>query len=158
MHLAYLQNYKQDFKEYIIKHKKESALTNIEITASDLYDNTATVSWEDDNREIVYQGKLYDIIALKPHGNKVTITVASDDQEMALKKEFASMYDVNSHSSTKGPFELLKNFLMLKYLVNTSEINFNNTTPLCISKTTSPVFSITPVVINPDTPPPDFFI
>ena len=38
-------------------------------------------------REIVYQDKLYDIITIKHHGDKVTITVASDDQEMALKKE-----------------------------------------------------------------------
>ena len=68
------------------------------------------------------------------------------------------MYDLNSHSNTKGPFELLKNFLMLKYLVNTTEINFANTVPLCMSQPANPVFSITSVVINPDTPPPDYFI
>ena len=158
LHLVYLENYKKDFKEYIIKHKNESVLTNIDVKANELYVNSTSISWEDSNQEIIYKDKLYDVITIQHHGDKVTITVVSDDQEMTLKKEFASTYDVSSRSTSKGPFELLKNFLTLKYLVTTSEINFSYTSIHCISQTTNPTFFITSVVINLDTPPPDSFI
>ena len=158
LHLMHLENYKKDFKEYIIKHHKESGLTNIEIKTDQLFVNSASILWEDDNQEIVYKDKLYDIIAIKYHGDHIIITVASDEQEMALKKEFASIYNTNSHNGAKGPYDLLKNFFALKYLVNNVAIKFSNTECFCLSHSISPVFRIPSMVINLDTPPPDSFI
>lgn len=157
LHLVYLENYKEDFKEYIIKHKKEVVLTNIEIKANEMYVNSASISWEDDNHEIVYHDNLYDIIAIEYHANKVIVTVASDEQEMSLKKEFASLYDINSHNKTKSPFELLKNFFSLKFLANCMPFQFNNVEDICSANVISQVFQISTMVIHLETPPPDLF-
>lgn len=157
LHLIYLGNYKQDFKEYILKNKKETAFTIININSNELYTNSSTITWEDDNKEVVYKGILYDILSLEKSGSIITLKVVSDKQEVELKKQFASIFNVNSNKSTKGPFNLLKNFFSLKYVVNNIFIEFNNPTLNCVSFNTPLTFHLTNMVIHQETPPPDFF-
>ena len=76
---------------------------------------------------------------------------------MELKKEFASLYDVSSNQKTKGPFNLLKNFFTLKYLAAHSDINFNNSVFSLSNFVSFQSVQISSIVINLDTPPPQFF-
>jgi len=157
LHLMYLENYKKDFREYIIKHKKEVVLTSIEINVNELYVNSASLYWEDDNQEVIYKGKLYDIILLQAHGEKITMTVVSDDEEADIKEAFADEFtETGTSRASKGPLRLLKDFFALKYTMS-SDI-------LLLAKPATPDRSFcsffashwTSHSISKETPPPDF--
>lgn len=158
LHLVFLKSYKKEFKSYIFEHKKETAFTTISINPSELYINSTSVTWEDENKEIIYKGMLYDIVSVSKTESKIIVTVVSDTQEMELKKQFASIYDINSNTSTKHPFELLKNFFALKYIVNNTLIEFNNSVLNCVSPNSYLLSQIPTIVIHQETPPPEFCI
>jgi len=158
LHLVYLGNYKKEFKEYILKNKKETAFTTIHINLNELYANSASLTWEDENKEIIYKGTLYDILSIEKVGFVVTLKVVSDKQEMELNKQFASVYDINSSTTTKHPFELLKKFFALKYIIHNTSFEFNSSLIPCISPNTNLSFKIATVLIPQETPPPDFCI
>jgi hypothetical protein len=157
LHLNYLKNYKQDFKEYLLKNKKETTLTNISINSNELYINSTLITWEDDNKEVIYKGILYDIVSIVKSEHKMILNAVSDKQEMELKKQFASVFDINSNTCTKHPFELLKNFFSLKYIVNNTSIEFNNSILNRVFPNTYPAFQITNTITRLETPPPDVY-
>lgn len=158
LHLIYLKNYKKDFKEYILKNNKEIAFTTININSGELYTNSTSLIWEDDNKEVIYKGKLYDILSIEKVGSIIKLKIVSDQQETGLKKQFASVYDINSSTTTKHPFNLLKTFFALKYVVNSPYFEFNIPLLNCVSPNTNQSFHITTMVIHQETPPPDFCI
>lgn len=120
IYTAYLKSYKKEFQSFIFQNKNLKTHTTIQINPSELYTDSKTIVWEDRNKEVEYKGLLYDIVSVKSIGTKVELTIVSDFQEMQLKKQFASVYDVTSKDSTKEPFNLLKNLLALKWIVNYS--------------------------------------
>jgi len=127
IHHCYLLSYKKEFKSYLQKNKNQQAFTIINITPSELYTNSKKITWEDGNKEVLYNGTLYDIVSLKTKGTFIELSVVSDIQEMNLKKQFSLLFNLNSQSKTKEPFSLLKSFLALKCLVNSSFYSFKNT-------------------------------
>lgn len=157
LHQVYLKSYKKEFKAYISKYKEQSAFSTININPSELYANSANIIWEDENKEVVYKGILYDVLEVKGNGLVVELKVVSDYQEMELKKEFASLFDVSSNEKTKGPFDLLKNFMALKYLAAHSDICFNSSFFVLKKIGSFQTIQINSIVINLDTPPPQFF-
>lgn len=158
MHTAYLKNYKKDFRQYMSKNKKEMALSSISIHPSELYCNSTRVVWEDENKEVVYKGVLYDVVSVKNNGLTVELTLVSDEQEMEIKKQFAALYNINSHSSAKGPFDLLKGFLALKCIVHTTRIELSNVEVSTGSYCSTQLFNLSTKVIPKDSPPPDLFM
>ena len=61
LHQLYLKSYKKDFKAYISKYKEQSAFSTITINPSELYANSKTITWEDEFKEVIYNGVLYDV-------------------------------------------------------------------------------------------------
>ncbi len=157
LHQLYLKSYKKEFKAYISKYKEQSAFSTITINPSELYSNSKHIIWEDEYKEVVYKGILYDVVSIKGKGLTVELTVVSDHQEMQLKKEFASLYDVSSNQKTKEPFNLLKTFFALKYLATHSDISFNNSSSIFKIFGLFQNIQINSIVINLETPPPQFF-
>lgn len=157
LHQLYLKSYKKEFKSYIKTHKTTTAFSIITIYPSELYTNSANIIWEDEHKEVVYKGILYDVVKINGKGLTVELTVVSDDQEMEIKKQFASLYDVNSNQKTKSPFDLLKNFFALKYLVNHSDFCFSNSFFNFKNLVSFQAIKINLITINLETPPPQFF-
>lgn len=157
LHQLYLKNYKKEFKSYIKTHKEQSAFSTITIYPSELYKNSANIIWEDEYKEVVYKGVLYDVVSVKGKGLTVELTVVSDHQEMELKKEFASLYDVNTAEKTKGPFNLLKNFFALKYLAPCSDFSFHNVVFSLGNLVSFQTIKIKSAIICLETPPPQSF-
>ena len=156
MHKLYLKSYKKEFKSYILKHKEQSVFSTISITPSELYTNSNRIIWEDEYKEVVYKGILYDVVSVKSKGVTVELMVVSDHQEMQLKKEFASLYDISSSQKTKGPFDLLKNFFALKYIVSNTELEFKNPMVCNNNSFQTQLFQIVTRTIHAESPPPDF--
>lgn len=155
IHLGYLKSYKKEFKSFIFHNKEKTTRTVLLIHPSELYTNSSVIIWEDENKEIIYKGILYDILQIKNAGKKVALTVVSDKREMNLKNQFVATFDSESNKTTKIPFKLLKNFLALQYLVVDSNISFAiNELNLSLFYS-SKVFYLFPVYLLMDTPPPD---
>jgi hypothetical protein len=110
--------------------------------------------WEDENKEVVYKGHLYDIVDIQVVNEKVVLTVVSDTQEMKLKKQFASMYDENDVNQSSQPAKLLKQLLSLKCICHYDVFEFIKTTNV-ISFFQSNRFVIQTGVQCVETPPPN---
>lgn len=101
---------------------KEFVITDtIYINPCQLYINSNTVQWVDKNKEIIYNGDLYDIVSIKNENGKVKLYVISDKQEMEYKYCFAHQEDTNNNKNS--PIKLLKQFFVLKF-VSTTELQF----------------------------------
>jgi hypothetical protein len=151
----YLKSYKKDFKAFVFKNKTIIAHTKIEIHKNQLYKNSKQLVWEDDNKEVVYKGHLYDIVDIQVVNDKVVLTVVSDTQEMNLKKQFASMYNENDVNQSSQPAKLLKQLLSLKGICHNDVFEFIKTTNV-ISFFQSNRFVIQTGVQCVETPPPIF--
>lgn len=156
VYLGYLNSYKKEFKSYIFQNKQKTISTVLLINPSELYTNSTCLIWEDENKEIIYKGILFDILQIKSSGKKVAITVISDQQEMMLKKRFNEMFDSESNKTTKNPFSLLKNFFAFKYIINDPYVNFKINEVNLTLFYSSKVFQLFPVYLSQDTPPPDY--
>lgn len=158
LHKSYLKAYKKEFKSFIFNNKKKVNYSTISINPSELYTNSKKITWEDENKEVIYKGVLYDIVCVKTIGVKVELTVVSDEQEMKLKKQFASLFDIDSNKTTKDPFDLLKSFFALKYITTSSSANICNS-ELILNKThLYNVFKISKGFNSQTNPPPNFCI
>lgn len=157
LHQAYLKSYKKEFKSYIKSQKNVTAFSIISISPSELYTNSKNITWEDEYKEVIYKGVLYDVVKVNGKGLTVELTVVSDEQEMKLKKQFASLYDFRSNEKTKTPFDLLKSFFALKYLAANVDYGFDNHILNGTKPFSFQFIHINSVVINLDTPPPQFF-
>jgi hypothetical protein len=152
---AYITSYKKEFKHYISTHKENTGVTTVTINPSDLYCNSARITWEDDNKEIVHEGVLYDIVSIGSGGLTVELTVVSDKQEMELKNQFASIYDVSSGKATKNPLHLLKAFLALKFVPAADNMELNNPGEHYAFRYPHRSFLVVNKIISIETPPPD---
>lgn len=106
-----------------IDNYKSSITDTIYINPSELYANSKTVQWEDDNHEIIYFDKLYDIVSINNENGKVKILAISDKREMEYRICFAQQEDISK--TTNSPMKLLKQFLNLKFVCN-NPIDFSN--------------------------------
>lgn len=156
IHLYYLNSYKKEFKLFLKQNKVQNAQAIIYINPHELYTNSDKIIWEDENKEVIYKGVLYDILEIKNAGLRVALIAVSDAKEMILKKQFSELYNVNEHQSTKNPFHLLKHFLGLKTIMNSITICCDAYASEGVMIHTPGFFRITSVFISEDTPPPDF--
>ncbi len=155
IHLHYLKSYKKEFKIFLKQTKNIRSKSTIYVNPNELYANSEKISWEDDNKEISYQGILYDIIRIENRGLKVAIIAVSDEQEMFLKKQFAELFDLNANETTKNPLCQLKSFFNLKCIV--AHLNFDTLLHFYNhnSSTFPHSFLISPIFLETETPPPD---
>lgn len=119
---AHVTNYKKDFRSYLSSHSKLLITTVITINKTDLYKNMANIIWEDENQEVVYNNKLYDVIAVKSLEDKVQITVVSDEKEQDLKNQFSGVYGSEFIKKQNNPISLLKQFLALKCTLSDTKL------------------------------------
>jgi hypothetical protein len=153
---CYLSSYQNAYQSYVKDGQEYISSTKILINPSQLYVNCKTISWEDDNKEVVVNGILYDIVSITSYKGKTILTVLSDQQEQEIKKQFASTYDTQStKSSNNNPIKLLKEFLALKFLNDTKEcadLFLNQNASLAYAEYS---FSIKQVFLSQETLPPN---
>lgn len=111
---AFMKSYKKEFRSYIKHNKQVSSV--ISINPSQLFVNSNEIYWEDDNKEVIFKGQLYDVIEIKCKGGKVHLQVLSDVNEQEMKKEFAESNNAFSKKNSSGLMKVLKQFLGLKYI------------------------------------------
>jgi hypothetical protein len=68
-----------------------------------------------DNKEIFYQGKLYDVISMAKGADSVDLTVIQDEKEGSIFKRIKYLFTSSEDSNKKTPQELIR-LLSLDYL------------------------------------------
>ena len=121
LYTSYLTSYHADYHSFISNEKAQLITTEISINPSQLYINSKTLCWDFNNKELIFNDVLYDIVSIKSVKGQVILTVLSDSQEQEIKKQFAENYEVNSSKSTSHPIKLLKQFLAFKYITQSDE-------------------------------------
>jgi hypothetical protein len=155
MHLSFLSSYKKEFRAYLSLNKENLKSSEITIKSSELYKNSQTIIWEDDNKEIVYKGVLYDVISIRSNKENVIVTVFSDTQEVEIKNQFAANYNDISSKTANKPMKLLKQFLALQYISPTTEL-FNSVSASTILVNHKDYhFYISSGFLSQETPPPN---
>lgn len=153
---GFISQYQTDYQAYIQKEKSKINTSEILINPSQLYINSARVSWEDDNKELVVDGVLYDVVSITVnHKGKLVITILSDDQEQKFKKEFASNFDdVYTSKKSNNPLKLLKQFLALKFINQNNKESYLTINPSLHLNYTEFQFHVNSVFLSQETPPP----
>lgn len=107
--------HKKEFKAYI--RSRFAKTIKISIHPSELYSNNSKINWLDDNKEVIINDVLYDVISIKNNGTLVVLTVVDDKKEKELMDTYRDRFDDfrASHSSKNKP-QVAKDFFSLKYL------------------------------------------
>lgn len=157
LYKSYLCSYKSNFREYININKKNVSHSTIRITPSELYVNSNRIIWEDENKEVVYDGVLYDVFNIKCQNGQVVLTLISDTQEQEIKKQFAENFKENSSNQTHNSLKLLKQFLGLKYISNDDVLKINSS-QILNEYQMGLALTLVSVFISTETLPPNRFV
>jgi len=147
-----LKSHKKEFKAYIRTHFAKTE--QLEISPSELYTNSRQITWLDENKEVLLNGVMYDIVSIRNAGTKVVLYAVNDKAEKELmnryQKQFNDIYENGNSGKQKN--NLLKDFLSLKYfqksfsLINLISSNHNYPANF--------TFEIPAVYLGVQTPPP----
>jgi hypothetical protein len=127
--VSFIHFKKSDFK----KTSSFSASTNcitLKISTENLYKNHAGISWEDDNKEIVLNGKFYDIKRIFLKGNYTILFVISDASEtVAFLNYFANDKPLKNSLINLlkflGDFQFTLSYSYLFYPINYNANSFS---------------------------------
>ncbi len=153
IYFTYIYLYQNAYHTYIKQNKEVLNTTKVFLNPSELFANSSTITWEDNNNEIIMNGVLYDVISVSSEKGRVTLTVLSDYQEAVMKKEFASTYDASSSKSTSTPIKLLKQFLSFKFVTDSYSLS-NEQITVGLRFCNRYTFILRDVYISLETPPP----
>lgn len=70
----YLRSYKKEFRSFV-NIQKQDKLESYTIPLNQLYVSSAVLKWEDENKEVIIEGKLYDVIALVIQNDQVILSL-----------------------------------------------------------------------------------
>lgn len=149
-----LNSHKTGFKQYI--RSNYARIEILEIDPSELYCNTETITWHDENTEISRNGTMYDILHIAFSGTKVKLFVVNDQNEKELMNHYKDQFNdsYGNTASGKKSNNLIKHLIALKYLL-TDRFLFLNPNPE--NSTYQPIAtSITEDLNDPVYSPPEF--
>jgi hypothetical protein len=107
-----IHSHRQAFQKFLIRNHKD--LKKIEILPSELYKNTAEITWDKGHSEMLMNHELYDIILIKQSREKVELYLVSDKEEKEMNEKFQNSSDMLYGNSASGG-NLVKNFLTLEF-------------------------------------------
>lgn len=154
---TYISFHQSTFQASLKKINQNLFTTKIFINPSELYTNSKNLIWEDDNKEIIKEGILYDIISIDSKDGKIMLTVISDSKEQEIKKQFASLYKDNYTHPSNNLTKLLKQLLALKFLFYFNSSFNSNQHFSTISYVRFNLLKDKPVFLPKEVPPPNFF-
>lgn len=85
-------------KQKIIQHQMLEQLESASLQTITV--NKVDITWVKKNKEIIVNGKLFDVKSYSVAGNKIILTGLYDDDEDKLKKEFSNLIHQKKNDST----------------------------------------------------------
>lgn len=146
---------KANFRAYVAQNL--SQLEQISISPFQLFSDSKDMEWLDENKEIMVNGILYDIISIKNSGKTVSLFVINDTKEKALMDNYSKVVNSNETNSNSSKSNIVKNFLSLKFIQSPSyEFNISSSN-LTNKHFTTYTVSLSDVFMSQETPPPNNF-
>ena len=123
-------SHQNQFRAFIFKNLDK--VIKVDISPFELYSSSQKIKWLDDNKEVVIDNQIYDVIGLKNSGKTVSLFLMNDSQEKNLIDNYNELTSSILNSPVSSKSNLIKDFLSLKFLqdsplgVCASEIDFVN--------------------------------
>lgn len=144
--------HQDQFRSFILKNLDQTE--KIEISPFELFSNSKNIKWLDNNKEIVFNGLIYDIVSIKNTGKTVSLFVVNDNDEKALIDKYTELAGSIFNNTIPGKQDLIKDFLSLKFFQDTPLA----ITALNIFQTNTYaeyISDIITVFLSQETPPPN---
>lgn len=111
------KNHKKEFKAYVLSNYAKTEI--IEINPSELFTNSNRITWKDENKEILFEDDIYDIVSYKSVGKKVQLIVVNDKQEKELMNKYKAQFNNELNNSSNNKHKIgAKDFFNFKYLTH----------------------------------------
>ncbi len=104
---------KREVWMYLQLNKKDKHLTHFQFPAQNGTVLNDKFEWEEEN-EFRFEGRMYDVIELKVHRDKVILTCVEDKKENDLLNTFEKIHKTQSHGKNKSV--AVAQFLDILYL------------------------------------------
>jgi hypothetical protein len=103
-------------KQKIIQNQMQEQLENASLQTITL--NQVDVTWFKKNKEVIVNGKLFDVKSYSIAGSKIILTGLFDEAENKLKKEFANL--IHQKKNDSAPLQQLILKFIFTALINQS--------------------------------------
>jgi hypothetical protein len=116
---------RREMKEQFIHSLPDSELEIISLT-----DNIHDIKWEEEGREFLYKGEMYDVARIKTVDGKTLLYCVNDEKETALMDQLSdSVQSIHQHNNGKN-----SKVTFLKLAVDPAIIETIEFSLLCISQ------------------------
>ncbi len=107
-------------KQKIIQHQMLEQLESASLQTITI--NKVDITWVKKNKEIIVNGKLFDVKSYTVAGDKIILTGLYDDDEDKLKKEFANL--MHQKKNEPAPLEqLVLKFILIAVINQNQQTN-----------------------------------
>ena len=108
---------RREVKTKIKRSIPKSELIKFELLNTSLFENTNQLKWENDGKEVVIDGDLFDIVYMTKNTNSVTLWLLPDTKEKAILADLDHFVRIMMNNSPvqKDQNNTISDWLKLKY-------------------------------------------
>ena len=147
----FVLRHSQSVHKEVIKEKILSQLKDEELKIISLSDDHQQIYWEENGKEFLFKGEMYDVVKTKSVNGKVMLYCIDDKKEMALVNNYNLITKHNSSSDKKGKSIVDNSFNLFVYQ---DEKNGEQYATRDLNKFYSILPHLTQGVDDNDSPPP----
>lgn len=144
-------SHQNQFRAFIFKNLDK--VIKVDISPFELYSSSSKIKWLDDNKEVVIDNQIYDVVGLKNSGKTVSLFLMNDNQEKNLIDNYNELASSVLNTPTSSKTNLIKDFLSLKFLQD-SPLGVPTAITDCVSQHSNYLSDLTSVFISLENPPP----
>lgn len=111
----FVLRHSQSVHKEVIKEKILSQLKDEELKIISLSDDHQQIYWEENGKEFLFKGEMYDVVKTKSVNGKVMLYCINDKKEMALVDNYNLITKHNSSSDKKGKNSFDNTFNLFVY-------------------------------------------
>ena len=145
-------SHQDQFRSFILKNLDQTE--KIEISPFELFSNSNNIKWNDNNKEIVFNGLVYDIVSIKNTGKTVSLFVVNDTDEKTLLDNYNELAGSIFNNSSPVRHDLIKDFLSLKFFQD-GPLEITTLNVFQFNVYAEYVSDIITVFLSQETPPPN---
>lgn len=115
----------KQFKNWLFINHADLITQTYKINKTKLFVNNDIMTWQDENQEIIINGRLFDIVKINKNKDEVILTLFADELEEERLNNLASLFDEDYPLNKKKLQQMVKLVLSLQFQeLNHQKINF----------------------------------
>jgi len=118
-------------KQQVIKNQMRA---NLEISSlKTIIVNEADIKWVEENKEVIIDGKFFDVKSYSSADGKITLTGLFDNDEVKLHEQLKNFIH-QKHNSNAPLNQLAVKFLLIPLYINSAAANLENTAQIIVQQ------------------------